>query len=182
VKRKPQGFGIVEVMVTMLIIAYSLLGLAALQARAQQAELEAYQRSQSLILANDMGGRLRANHTIADCYAVDGHVGSGVAAPACTGFAASARRDQVDDDLVQWVDALNGAAEQVGDATVGSITGARGCIVEAAPNTFLISVAWLGMTPTVAPENACGAGEYGDDDRLRRVVSTTVRIATLEAM
>jgi type IV pilus assembly protein PilV len=177
---RSSGFSIIEVMVSMLIVAFALLGLAALQTRAQQAEFEIYQRSQALLLVDDMAGRLRANHTIADCYVFADSIGSGTAAPTCTTYTPSDRRDRVDADLAEWTDLLDGAAEQIGAASVGSITGARGCITELEPNLYMVSVAWLGITPTLAPANDCGAGLYGDE-RLRRVVSTSVRVADLGA-
>jgi type IV pilus assembly protein PilV len=56
--------------------------------------------------------------------------------------------------------------------------GARGCITNPAPDVWVVTVAWQGMAPTVAPEEACGAGQYGND-KLRRTVSLIVRRAIL---
>ena len=62
---------------------------------------------------------------------------------------------------------------------VGGIAGARGCIwADAAGEVFTVSVAWQGRSPTSAPANPCGQGLYGQET-LRRVVSTTVRLADL---
>ena len=43
-----------EILVTILILAVGMLGLAALQGQAHTSELESYQRAQALILLNDM--------------------------------------------------------------------------------------------------------------------------------
>ncbi|WP_444940076.1 type IV pilus modification protein PilV [Microbulbifer sp. ZKSA004] len=56
-----RGVGLIEVMVTVLILSTSLLGLAALQNKALQYNHSAYMRSQANILAQDMLERLRAN-------------------------------------------------------------------------------------------------------------------------
>jgi len=178
----PRGFALLEALIALLIIAIGLLGVAGLQVRAQQAEIEAYQRSQALILLDDLANRIAVNRSIGDCYLTDGFVGSGAAAEPCAGFSGSARRDRANADMEEWVAALDGTAEQIGNNTaVGSITGARGCVTAGAvPNVYVISVAWQGMNPTVAPANGCASGQYGAED-LRRVVSTTVRFADLSA-
>ena len=48
----------IEVLVTMVIIAFGLLGMAGLQMRMQTSEMESYQRSQALLLLNDMANRI----------------------------------------------------------------------------------------------------------------------------
>ena len=48
------GFTMIEVLVSLLVITFGLLGLAGLQTRMQQAEFESYQRSQALVLLYDM--------------------------------------------------------------------------------------------------------------------------------
>jgi type IV pilus assembly protein PilV len=47
-------------------------------------------------------------------------------------------------------------------------------------DVYTVSVAWQGMSSTAAPPAAltCGTGLYGNE-ALRRVVSTTVRVANL---
>src|SRR3546814_20890765 len=54
------GFTLIEVLVTLLVIALGLLGLANLQAKMHLTEVEAYQRAQATLLLHDIGGRLRA--------------------------------------------------------------------------------------------------------------------------
>ena len=68
--RRIQGFTLIEVLVTLVIIALGLLGLGAFQARSQQAELEAYDRAQALVLLNAMVNRINSNRQTAPCYAV----------------------------------------------------------------------------------------------------------------
>ncbi len=62
------GFTMLEILVSIFIMTLGLLGLAGLQLRAQQGELESYQRAQALILANDMADRINANRRAAQCY------------------------------------------------------------------------------------------------------------------
>jgi prepilin-type N-terminal cleavage/methylation domain-containing protein len=51
---RQRGFSLVEILVTLVIAMIGLLGLAGVQIRAHQAELESYQRAQALVLVSDM--------------------------------------------------------------------------------------------------------------------------------
>ena len=57
----PRGFTMIEVLVSVLIMAVGLLGLAGLQATGLRANLNTYMRSQAALLAYDMADRMRAN-------------------------------------------------------------------------------------------------------------------------
>ncbi len=186
------GFTLIEVLVAVLVLLLGLLGMAGVQVRATQAEYEAYQRKQAMLLMQDIVDRVQANRKVASCYAI---TAAGTGAPfagtdsagasATAGLAACTagsltQQAVADADLVAWSDALFGAAETLGSTSVGSIRGARGCVVANGADVYTVSVAWLGLAPTSAPPAAlnCGTGLYGDE-ALRRVVSTTLRVATL---
>ena len=182
--RFDRGASMIEVLVTLVIIAFGLLGLAGLQMRLQMSELESYQRSQALLLLNDMANRISVNRTaaVAGSYlvAAASPLGAGMTCP--TGTASQAQRD-----LREWCQALQGAAETMGTANVGAWVGGRGC-VESIGGDYMVTVVWQGLTPTAAPPSsvACGAGAYNAtagsacvDDLCRRTVSTVVRIAAL---
>lgn len=180
-----RGFGMLEVLITLLIMAVGLLGLAGLQLRAQRAELESYQRVQALILLEDMASRLRANPGAARCYETEGtggeaFIGQGSDPAACSGWGTSSTRAQADDDLDEWDGLLEGSAEALGGTEAGSITGGRGCVTYDTVNeVYTVSVAWQGETETVAPAvNTCAQNQYGDE-RLRRVVSQRVTLPSL---
>ncbi len=63
--RRQQGFSMVEVMVSVLVLSGGLLGLAFLQAQGMKFNAEAYQRTQATVLAYDIIDKLRANPTAA---------------------------------------------------------------------------------------------------------------------
>ncbi len=178
------GFSLLEVLVALLIILIGLLGLSGLIARSNQTEMESYQRVQALLLLQDMGDRINANRKVAACYSNDatgrtlGTLYSGT--PACTAGTAQ-QNGQAVKDLQEWNNMLQGSAEVSGSAKIGAMIGARGCIVQisAANSTYIVSIAWQGLAPTVAPGNACGKDQYGSDDKLRRVVTATLRIGSL---
>jgi type IV pilus assembly protein PilV len=179
-----RGVSLIEVLVTMVILAIGLLGLAGLQVRLQSSELESYQRAQALILLEDMANRLSANRANAAAYVTTetNFLGIGDSQSAsCSGSGLSF-------DLCQWSNALKGASEQSSSSTnVGAMIGARGCIEDLGTgDQFIITVVWQGMTPLSAPVSNCGAGLYDGDsgtscvnDLCRRAMSTIVRIADL---
>jgi type IV pilus assembly protein PilV len=165
-------------------VAFGLLGMAGLQMRMQVSEVEAYQRSQALMLLNDMASRIATNRANAGAYITGAPMGTGAD---CNGLA-SGTRAQV--DLKEWCNALQGAEETTtaGGVTTlrGAMIGARGCVAQAPDGDFMITVAWQGMTPISAPPASvpCGAGEYNSTsnctgDLCRRTATTVVRIATL---
>ena len=63
-----RGTGLIEVLVTLVIIALGLVGVVGLQARMQLSEMEAFQRSQALLLLNDMASRISVNRSNAAVY------------------------------------------------------------------------------------------------------------------
>jgi type IV pilus assembly protein PilV len=187
------GFTLIEVLVTILILLFGLLGMAGVQVRATQAEFESYQRKQALLLLEDMVDRIQANRKAASCYAITATTGSPYAGtdssgasataslPACGAAGATLQQQAVANaDLAAWSDALFGAAEVKAGNNVGVMVGARGCVVDNTGNLYTVSVAWQGISATAAPAAAltCGTGQYGNE-ALRRVVSATVQIATL---
>lgn len=184
--RSLRGVTLIEVLVTIVILAVGLLGIAGLQSRLQVSEMESYQRAQALILLGDIANRLASNRSDAINYVTGttNPLGAGMVCPTDT----TSRRSI---DLREWCQALQGAGEKLSDSSsVGALVGGRGCIQEAPAGSgqFLVTVAWQGLTPLSPPAAAvaCGANSYNgpsesvcENDRCRRVVTTVVRIATL---
>lgn len=186
VSRRQGGFTLLEVLIAILVLLLGLLGMAGVQVRTTQAEFESYQRVQALVLLHDMVDRLQGNRLRAACYALTTNAatgmpfaGTGATLPGC-GTGTGADELVALADLSAWSAALQGAAETQGTDKVGAMIGARGCVTADGADVYTISVAWQGMASTAAPPAAltCGTGLYGNE-ALRRVVSTTVRVANL---
>ena len=64
--RKAAGFTMLEVLISMVIIAFGLLGVAGLQAFALKNSTSASQRLTATALANDMMDRLKSNYAAVD--------------------------------------------------------------------------------------------------------------------
>lgn len=181
-----RGVSLMEVLIALVVIAVGLLGMAGLQLRAQDAEFEALQRSQALMLVEDMVNRIEANRrsSTAQCYAITDtgdYAGVGNQTTfSCSAFGTNSTRATADADLNQWDAMLKGAGEVVGGENVGAMVGARGCIVRLDTRLYRVSVAWQGTTSTAVPSDPCGEGQYGTDDAKRRVVNRTFRIPDLD--
>ena len=67
---KQQGFGLVEVMVSLLILAVAVLGFTAMQGQAIKATDESLERTQSLVMMRNMGEKIRINPTAIPVYRV----------------------------------------------------------------------------------------------------------------
>lgn len=182
--RGDAGVAIIEILVTLVIIGFGLLGVAGLQARLLVAEMESYQRTQALLLLGDMANRITTNRNNVGAYltVASTPLGAGMSCP--TAAATVAERD-----LKEWCDGLQGASETTngGLSRVGQLIGGRGC-VEKVGNDYLVTVVWQGLVPISAPPAsvACGANLYNGasgtpcvNDLCRRPVTTLVRIATL---
>ena len=138
-----KGFSLIEVLVTMVIISFGLLGIAGVIVNALKNNNSSYARTQASVLANDIIDRMRANRTTAETapYAYNlaltaDPAGSGVvlndltqwraalaaAMPSGTGSVTMADATQVT-VVVQWNDARasgDGTAIGAGDgATTG---------------------------------------------------------------
>ncbi len=182
---RQRGTSLIEVLVTMVILAIGMLGVAGLQSRLQMSEMEAYQRAQAMILLGDMSNRIMANRNAAASYV------TGTSAPVGGSECATSTTSLKDRDLRDWCLGLRGAGEtSAAGNSVGTLLGGRGCVTTAGTNQYLVTVAWQGLGAVSAPNAnlACGRNLYngsGSDsacsgDRCRRVVTTLIRVAPLQ--
>lgn len=191
--RPVAGFTLLEVLITLIILAVGMLGLANLQSKIHVTEVESYQRAHAVLLLQDMVDRLNSNRSTAATaiYSDATELGTGTAedcdattlaaiTPATARLAAA--------DRCQWSDALLGASERRAGSAAGGMIGARGCIEEVqapdntagvcTPGIYRITVAWQGLHKTAVPALDCGKDQYGGaaNDAMRRVISTTIAI------
>lgn len=170
-KKSQRGMALMEALISMLVMAFGVLGFLGLQAKTAALQVEAYQRSQALILLEDLTQRMRLNQANASAY-----VGAdiGVTDPGdCSGLGIGAARD-----LCEWSQLIRGAAEKSGSTLVGAMLGARGCVISPSANQYQLTIAWQGMVSTGAPASTCGKDAYSSENT-RRVVTGVLRIGVL---
>ncbi len=184
-RRAQRGTSLIEILVTVVILSFGLLGIAVFHVKAQVASLESYQRAQAVILLEDMHARISATPDEAALYQTPTGttIGTGETETDCSGKAVGSARDRC-----EWSLALRGAAEAKADGKqIGGMIGARGCDQELQsriPDTaacrqgvYLVTVVWQGMHATRAPSQVCGSGLYGTETAgLRRAISTRVAV------
>lgn len=174
------GFSMLEVLITIIILAFGLLGLGGLQARIQSTETEAFQRSQAILLVQDMANRISANRYNASSYPTNGTplgtTGNAATDSVVTNCSSSTGAAL---DTCEWGNELKGASEQQSNTLV-TLAGARGCVdqVSTNPNIYRITVAWQGLTQLSAPYFTCGQNSYGGaaNDGYRRAIAIQILV------
>ncbi|MGD8177228.1 type IV pilus modification protein PilV [Marinimicrobium sp. ARAG 43.8] len=114
--KSQRGAGLIEVLVTVLILATSLLAMGALQNRSLQFNHSAYLRSQANVMAYDMLDRIRINRDNLSQYSHD----VGDSAPSGGSLAAS--------DMSDWLDSV-GSILPGGDGGISCDNGTSVCTI-----------------------------------------------------
>ena len=181
------GASLIEVMITIFILGFGLLGVAMIQDRIHLLNQESYQRGQALVLANDMAERINANRDNAASYSYlsslsPTYLGVGDAQPSsCTALTGAAR------DVCEWSALLKGSAQSIGGNALATVAAARGCItqIQAANSTagacqagiYQIDVVWQGRSALFSPPTSvtCGKDLY-PSEYYRRWISTRIGV------
>jgi len=194
-KNKQNGVGMIEVLITILITAVGLMGVAKMQTMALKSNHDAAQRSMAIYYAEDIVSRMRslpvaicniATHkTELKCvnaggiwspvnYLADyiGEVGGGSISsepsPNCDSSSNVCTIPQkVAHDLWEWEQLLDGETEKSGVAQVGGLLNVDGCI-DVTSNQIKVRIAWdaLDSADNLATADACG--NNGDGNFKRR--------------
>ncbi len=118
ITNKTSGFTLLEVLITLVILAIGLLGLAGLQTTGLKNNLSAYHRSQATQLSYDIADRMRANIAALNSYTTITPTSATEKAAcenAATGCTAAAMAEH---DLYEW----NTTLEAVLPDGIGTIT------------------------------------------------------------
>ena len=203
--KRDAGFTLIEVLVTIVVLALGLLGVVGMQARASATEIESSQRWQALALVRDMQSRLLSSRGVLPGYldksvsASDGSVyfgngegatnfadGAGNCPAPIAGDALSIAKHQV----CTWSQDLLGASVKEGANAIGAMVGARGCLLPVVPPQqnaladVYVVVVWQGIEARAEPAAASAiglcAGAVNFGQGLRRGVSVRVMVPDLQ--
>lgn len=150
-RQRARGFTLVEVLVTVVVLALGLLALAGLQAMSKKSAFEAMQRTTAGVLANDLVARMRSNSSVLDNYLAEEISADEVPTSEndCAAPNANCSAEELAAfDLSTWWNALNGAGEtDAEDQNVGGLTSPVGCVESLGSCRYRVTVAWRGITP-----------------------------------
>ncbi len=163
---RQRGVTLLEILITMFILAVGILGTAGLQLKAKRANFEARQRTTASALAQDILERMRANAAALATYTADGVgtvlTGADAASQPCPSGSSCTTTQLAQFDLYEWEQALVGASEQRGAANIGGLLAVTGCIdgpVAGGSGDYSIAIAWRGQEPLSNPSvSTCGQG------------------------
>lgn len=156
-----QGFTLIEILVTLFILAVGLLGLAGLLFEGMRNNQGAYLRTQASILAYDMADRMRANRLPAE----NGDYGpfsttavQSTTLPSCVGAATGCSpADRVTADQLEWTQQVQGTGSDM-----AMLPGGEGTIAfDAATGIYTVTVQWdEGSRGGDAGEDIAGDNSY----------------------
>ena len=140
--QRQSGMTLIEILVTVLVLAVGLLGMASLTVGSLKNNQGAFLRTQATVLAYDMADRMKSNaaEAIASSYdnqtTSDAHADPGCMAAGCTGA------QRVNADLFFWKQQIEGANGNMAmlPGGVGTIVGGGGATT--AGNIFTITITW----------------------------------------
>ena len=144
------GFTLVEVMVTVFVVAIGLLTAAGLQAVSKKAAFDALQRTTASVIAQDMLERIRANPTMQAEYVKQGAaVKAPITGATCGSGTACSKLELVSYDLSRWWLSLDGAAEIISSGSTttnaGGLRSPVGCISQTGLVVNVV-VVWRGLS------------------------------------
>ncbi len=140
---RQQGFTMIEVLVTVIILSIGLLGLAGLQATSLRNNQSAFLRSQATILAYDIADRIRANGTAAinGDYEFDSSNGLPVSVADCTTSTGCSTAAMAQNDLANWSTAVTTLLpDGAGIVCLDSDPSLAGC--DGSGTQFAITISW----------------------------------------
>lgn len=127
-RTQQSGLGMIEILVALLILSVGLLGLAAMQVTATKMTTQSQQKTQAILLAQDMIERVRANHANASAY-------SGItvqSSDSCATDFSSAAGNVAANDAAEWTNSVRCL-----------LADGRGVVrVNAANNTVSVRLFW----------------------------------------
>ncbi|SNC76538.1 type IV pilus assembly protein PilV [Marinobacter sp. es.048] len=136
------GFTMIEILVTLFILAIGLLGLAGLLFEGMRNNQGAYLRTQASILAYDMADRMRANGAEAEAGNYGGFSTANIQSttpPTCASQSAGCTAtDQVTLDQIEWTQQVEGTGN-----SMAMLPGGTGTIAyDAGTGIYTVTVQW----------------------------------------
>lgn len=188
-RRHMTGATLIEALISVVVLSLGLLGIGLLQLQSKHLNLQAIQRSQASMLANEIIEKMRNNNSELGNYlaTVGGGAIESEPSPDCSADEPCTLSDLASYDLWQWEQTIDGAAESHNGQNTGALSEATGCVTGPAgggAGVYTVSIAWRGQSvASNTSANTCGtaSGKYDDsigDNAYRRLLAVDVFIAS----
>jgi type IV pilus assembly protein PilV len=133
--KKMHGFTMIEVLISMFILAIGILGASALQLTSLNANTSAMYRTQAIFLANDIIDRMRRDPITARGTRYNSiNTGTAATASGCGGTTGCSPDALAANDIAQWVNYFR--------RTTPLLPNGTGTVVRQAGNVFRITISW----------------------------------------
>ncbi len=105
---KCKGFSMIEVLVSVIVLAVGLLGLSGLQVLGLKNNQDAYHRTQLTVLAYDIADRMRANvSSVTDYVDYTSSTHGSHTMDSCSGTSGCTGKQIAENDMHEWFDAIS---------------------------------------------------------------------------
>ncbi|PMG43199.1 type IV pilus modification protein PilV [Shewanella sp. 10N.286.52.B9] len=146
---KRNGFSLIEVMVSLVILTVGLIGIFNLHIVAKRGSFESFQQTQASYYANDIINRMRLNASELVAYgSATGtkYTGTSLTAPSksCTGATLCTPGELQLWDVYEWQASFIGESEKESGSNVGGLPSVESCIF-VKPQEVVVVITWKGV-------------------------------------
>ncbi|MDO6679823.1 type IV pilus modification protein PilV [Shewanella sp. 4_MG-2023] len=178
---KRNGFSLIEVMVSLVILTVGLIGIFNLHIVSKRGSFEAFQQTQASYYVNDIINRMRLNR--AELVNYEGTYSGLTAAPdkSCDvivgGNSTCSLIETRSWDLYQWERLFQGDYEQLSGTSIGGLDSATACI-DINVSDVTVVMTWKGIRGTSdgASDGSSFAKNCGTTSDRRRVLEINTAI------
>ena len=174
-KRRQEGFTLIESMVAFVMLVGGLLGVFQLHLAAKHGNHEAFEYTQAHALASTIVARMRLNTRQLSTY-VASNYGSGTMSPPLTSCVSPPTDEprctpleMAQWDQYVWDQMVAGRNERLGERSIGAPISRTGCITRT-DNTVEVMVTWEGVGSVSGNANSSSTMTCGDPSEKRRSV------------
>jgi type IV pilus assembly protein PilV len=180
-KRRQEGFTLIESMVAFAMLVVGLLGIFQLHLTAKRGNHDAFEYTQAHVLATAIIARMRLNTRQLSTY-VASNYGSGTIAPPLTSCVnpladepLCSPQEMAQWDRYVWDQMVAGRNERLGDRSIGAPRSRSGCITQT-DDTVSVVVTWEGMDEISHSAGGSLTTTCGNPSKQRRAIQLVTTI------
>ncbi|WP_076407821.1 type IV pilus modification protein PilV [Shewanella sp. UCD-KL12] len=174
---RQNGFSLIEVLVSLVILVIGLIGVFNLHIVAKRGSFESFQQTQASFFAIDIINRMKLNRGqlagYAGTYAGNLSLPSQSCDVSIGGNAICTSTETLQWDLYNWEQLLNGAGETKATRSIGGLDTPTACIQVSGAGDVVVAITWRGIREV--SDGAAGADEFvkscGTSNKRRRAYS-----------